>query len=101
MSGKTNSSTLIQNRISKPKLYAVTLHNDDYTTMDFVTLILIKIYHKTEAEATSIMLNVHNLGKCIVDIYTLDIAMTKKMQTQQLANEKGFPLKVTVDEVMQ
>lgn len=87
--------------LKKPKLYAVTMHNDDYTTMDFVVDILIKIFHKTHEQAANIMLSVHNNGKGIAGVYTLDIAMTKKLQTEQSAKEKNFPLKITLEEAME
>ena len=87
--------------IKKPQMYAVVIYNDDYTTMDFVIEILVKIFHKTSVEASEIMMHVHTNGKGEAGVYTYDIALTKKLQTEQWANEKGFPLKITIDEAME
>lgn len=76
----------------KPKMYRVILLNDDYTTMDFVIEILIAVFNKNAAEATRIMLDVHEKGKGIVGIYTYDIARTKIVQVEQIAKEREFPL---------
>lgn len=80
----------------KPNMYAVIMHNDDYTTMDFVVSALMKIFHKTPEEAHSIMLEVHKTGKSVVGIYTYDIAVSKRIQAEKYAEQNGFPLKITV-----
>lgn len=87
-----------QTHIKKPRNYVVIIHNDDYTTMDFVVHVLVKIFHKTQKEAIDIMTRVHNEGIGIVGVYSFDIAMTKKMETEALANRSNFPLKITIDE---
>ncbi len=84
--------------IKEPKLYRVILHNDDYTTMDFVIEILICVFHKPAAEATRIMLDVHKKGKGICGIYHYDIAATKVAQVHQLARQREFPLKCSLEE---
>ena len=81
----------------KPNMYAVIMHNDDYTTMDFVVSVLTKIFHKTDEESHKIMMKVHTTGKSIVGIYTYDIAMSKRVQAESYATENEFPLKITVD----
>ncbi len=81
-----------------PKMYRVVLYNDDYTTMDFVVRILISVFHKPGAEATSIMLDVHKKGAGICGVYTHDIAVTKINQVQQMASQKEFPLKCSLEE---
>ncbi len=101
MSNKSKPVIHTFNKIAKPHMYSVTMHNDDYTTMDFVILVLIKIFHKDEAEANTIMMDVHKSGKSVVGIYTYDLAVTKKIMAQQMSAERGFPLKVTVEEVIQ
>ena len=84
-------------KLSSPRLYAVIMYNDDYTTMDFVVTILMKVFHKTETEAQALMLEVHNAGKSAVGIYPYDLAVTRRMQAEQLAAKHAFPLKITVD----
>ena len=90
-----------QVKVRKPKMYAVIMHNDDYTAMDFVVEILVKIFHKTQVEASEIMILVHEQGRGVAGVYTYDIAMTKKLQTETLANEKNYPLKITLDETIE
>ena len=85
--------------IQKPKLYAVIIHNDDITTMDFVVDVLMQIFNKNAVEAASLMMDVHEKGHGIAGVYTYDIACTKVMQTNQRAAEKNFPLKLTIEEV--
>ncbi len=85
----------------KPKLYCVILHNDDYTSMEFVVNILINIFHKSESDAFNLMMNVHKNGKACAGVYTYDIAMTKKLEVEKLARNEDFPLKLTIDEAME
>jgi ATP-dependent Clp protease adaptor protein ClpS len=84
--------------IREPKLYRVILHNDDYTTMDFVIEVLVAVFHKPAAAATKIMLDVHKKGKGICGVYTYDIAATKVDQVNQLAKKWEFPLKCSLEE---
>jgi len=84
--------------LSEPKLFAVILHNDDITTMDFVVELLVRIFHKTTTEGAEIMMNVHERGKGVAGVYTYDIAVTKKHQADLMSRERNFPLKLTVDE---
>ncbi len=86
-------------RLDEPTKYKVLLHNDDYTTMDFVIEILMAIFHKSRFEAEQIMLKVHREGKAVCGIYTYDIAQTKVYQVRKLAKSNGFPLLATVEEV--
>ncbi len=85
-------------KLEDPKKYKVFLLNDDYSTMDFVIDILIKVFRKTQDESTEIMLNIHNKGKELCGIYTHEIASTKVAQVKVLAREKGFPLKAVMEE---
>jgi len=81
-----------------PNLYAVIIHNDDITTMDFVTEVLTQVFGKTPLDAAALMMEVHELGHGIAGVYVYDIAITKKSQADRLAAERGFPLKLTVRE---
>ena len=85
-------------RVTTPKMYKVILHNDDYTSMEFVIEILIKIFNKQTADATAIMLDVHKKGSGLCGIYTYDIAVTKVAQVQTMAEENQFPLKCSYEE---
>jgi len=83
--------------IDYPSMYRVILHNDDYTTMEFVINILTSIFHMPEQKATKIMLDVHKKGKGECGFYTYDIAVTKVNQVHELAKENGFPLKASYE----
>ncbi len=90
--------TLPEDRVElqEPPLYKVLLHNDDYTTMDFVVIILESIFNKDTTEATKIMLDVHNQGIGVAGIYTREIGETKIAQVHRLAKTKQFPLKCSL-----
>ena len=77
--------------------YKVIMHNDDVTTMDFVVMVLTDVFYKTEEEAESLMLEIHNNGSAIVGRYTWDIARTKQQRVQTLAAQEDFPLRVTLE----
>jgi ATP-dependent Clp protease adaptor protein ClpS len=81
-----------------PKMYRVILFNDDYTTMDFVVEILVSVFGKPAAEATRIMLDVHNKGRGVCGVYTRDIAQTKVTRVHQLARKNQFPLRCSFEE---
>ncbi len=86
-------------KVVEPPLYKVLLHNDDYTTMDFVIMILETIFHKSAGEATRIMLNVHQQGIGVAGIYTREIADTKVHIVHDLAQKNEFPLKCSMEQV--
>ena len=84
-------------KTKKPKQYKVVLHNDNYTTMEFVVLVLMKFFHKNETEATHIMLTVHHKGTGVAGVYTKDVAETKVAQVTSFAQDNGMPLKLTTE----
>jgi ATP-dependent Clp protease adaptor protein ClpS len=84
-------------KTAEPPKYACVLHNDDYTTMEFVVEILQKYFHKTGEEAVQVMLRVHHSGSGVAGIYSLEIAETKAAQVEEYARSRGFPLKCTVE----
>lgn len=84
--------------LKEPAKYKVVLHNDDYTSMDFVVDILMRIFYKNYEEAQRIMLQVHENGKAVCGIYSFEIAQTKAQQVKQLAKQSGFPLLATIEE---
>jgi len=87
-----------QTRLQEPRLYRVMLLNDDYTTMDFVVKVIMAVFHRGAAEATRIMLDVHQKGRGVVGTYTRDIAMTKVAQVHEMARENEFPLRAAAEE---
>jgi ATP-dependent Clp protease adaptor protein ClpS len=97
----TGDSTLTESRsdqkLEQPRMWRVLLHNDDYTTQDFVVWVLETVFHKATAEAFDIMLSVHRSGMGIAGVYTHDVAETKLKTTRQLAEEHEFPLLVTME----
>lgn len=85
--------------VDEPKMYRVIIHNDHYTTMDFVVEVLVKVFHKPAAEATMIMLDVHKKGLGVCGVYTYDIAATKVGQVHMMAKQREFPLRCSMEEV--
>ena len=83
--------------VKEPPVYKVLLHNDDYTTMEFVVEVLIYVFNKAVSEATRIMLNVHRRGVGVCGYYPYEVAETKVDTVHLLAREKGFPLKCTME----
>ncbi len=84
-------------KVKEPEMYRVVLHNDDYTTMEFVVEVLVKVFRKTVMDATKIMLSVHKYGRGHVGVYTYDIAATKVQQVRRMAREREYPLKCTIE----
>ncbi|MGA7614480.1 MAG: ATP-dependent Clp protease adaptor ClpS [Thermoanaerobaculia bacterium] len=85
-------------KVRKPPLYKVLLHNDDYTTMDFVVQILESIFHRSTPEAIQVMLSVHRRGVGIAGVFTYEIAEMKVAQVTALAQAHEFPLLCTLEE---
>ncbi|WP_294374405.1 ATP-dependent Clp protease adaptor ClpS [uncultured Clostridium sp.] len=85
-------------RMKKPKNYKVIMHNDDYTTMEFVIEVLVRIFNKSVVEAEKIMLDVHKKGRGVAGIYSYDIAVTKVAAAMSMAKNEGFPFKMTTEE---
>lgn len=97
MSHKTETIEKPKVEFSKPRLYKVILHNDNYTTMEFVVEILMNVFHKNSLDAEKIMRDVHDTGKGIVGLYPYDLAYTSVLLVEQRAEEEGFPLKITME----
>lgn len=85
--------------IREPDRYQVILHNDDYTTMNFVVEILQTIFHKNANEARAIMLKIHEYGTGLCGTFTCEIAETKVRQVRFAARSAGFPLKCTMEKI--
>jgi ATP-dependent Clp protease adaptor protein ClpS len=84
-------------KTEQPRKYQVVLHNDDYTTMEFVVHVLMRFFHKSETEATRIMLHVHHRGYGIVGTFTRDVAETKAAQVMEYARQHDHPLKCSAE----
>ncbi len=85
-------------QVRRPKKYEVLMHNDDFTPMDFVSLVLMAVFHKDENHALALMLHIHNCEYAVVGVYVRDIALTLQARATEMAREEGYPLRVTVRE---
>ena len=95
LSEKTDSNVFEKNQ--EPPMFKVILHNDDYTTMDFVVEVLMYVFNKSTEDAIRIMMNVHQKGQGLCGVYTHDIAETKVDLVHRLARERNFPLKCSME----
>ncbi len=84
-------------RTKKPPMYKVLLHNDDYTTKEFVVFVLQSVFHRNEADAIAIMEHVHSQGVGVAGVYTYEVAETKVTKTQQLARAHEYPLQLSIE----
>ena len=87
----------VEKELKEPDMYNVVLHNDDYTTREFVVEVLQIVFHKPAIEATRIMLDVHKKGRGVVGVYSWDVAQSKAAMVHRMAKEREFPLKCTVE----
>lgn len=92
-------SVIDRRDLLRPRRYRVVLHNDDYTTMEFVIQILLDLFHKTRTEAMHLMLHVHAKGRGVCGEYPHDVAETKVALVTDRAKESGFPLLCTMEPV--
>jgi ATP-dependent Clp protease adaptor protein ClpS len=83
--------------VKKPDMYRVLLHNDHYTTMDFVVYILMHVFHMPELKAIQIMRDVHRRGIGVCGVYTYDIAVTKVESVHLIAKERQYPLRCSYE----
>ena len=95
--GDTALATRSKKKVGRPNLYKVLLLNDDYTTMDFVTMILETVFHHSKAEAEKIMMEVHEKGVGVAGIYSFEVAETKVKKVVDLARENEHPLRCTME----
>ena len=99
MSDENQSDSIVQDRIlvKRPSKYKVLIHNDDYTTMEFVIYVLESIFGKSTAEAQKIMLKVHKEGHGVCGVYTFEIAEAKQCQVVEAASSEGHPLRCSIE----
>ena len=93
----TGTATRDRVRIEEPRRYKVVFHNDDFTTMEFVTEVLRQVFNKPADEAVTLMMRVHREGQAVVGIYSYDVAMTKASTATSMARREGFPLNITCE----
>lgn len=86
-----------QQKLKEPEMYRVILHNDHYTTMDFVIEVLVTVFHMPTAKATQVMLDVHRKGVGMCGVYTYDIAVTKVEQVHLMAKAREYPLRCSYE----
>jgi ATP-dependent Clp protease adaptor protein ClpS len=87
-----------EEKVERPPLYRVILHNDDYTTMDFVVFILQAVFHRSFADAFRLMLDVHSRGRGVAGVFTYEVAEMKIAETMDLARANEYPLLCTMEE---
>lgn len=85
-------------RTAPPSLFRVLMHNDDYTTMEFVVEVLEMVFHKSPTDAHRIMLCIHNEGMGVCGIFPHEIAETKVARVHRMARQAGFPLRCSLEE---
>ena len=90
---------ITESNIKMPRLFKVIMHNDNITEMDFVVDVLMNVFQKTRDDAVTTMVDIHNHGQGIAGVYIYDIAVSKKLQTDRLSSTRGFPLRLSLDEV--
>ncbi len=83
--------------LREPRRYKVIMHNDDFTTMEFVVKVLETVFFKSAVEAETIMLAVHNSGKAVVGVYSYDIAVSKTKKAMEMAYRERFPFRMTYE----
>lgn len=86
-----------QKKLKRPRLYRVLLHNDDYTTREFVVHVLHTVFHLGEQAAIRVMLHVHHNGVGVAGVFTREVAETKIQRVERLAQEQEFPLRLTME----
>src|SRR5574337_506332 len=91
--------TETKKKLKRPPLYKVLLHNDDYTTKEFVVEVLQYVFYKEHTEAVQIMLHVHKKGIGVAGVYTYEVAETKVALVETLARRHEYPLKCTMEEI--
>ena len=94
---ETVTATRDKEKVKQPRLYRVLLHNDDYTTREFVVYVLQTVFHKSENDAVRVMLHVHHNGVGVAGVYSYEVAETKLRTVEQMAREQEFPLRLSME----
>ena len=91
------TETKKEQKLQRPPMFRVLVHNDDYTTREFVVDVLRGVFRHTEAEAVRVMLHVHNNGMGVAGVFTREVAETKIAIVENLAREREYPLRLTME----
>jgi ATP-dependent Clp protease adaptor protein ClpS len=94
---QSGTTTIRREKLQPPRLHKVLMHNDDYTTMEFVIHVLQKYFNKNHGEAQAIMLEVHTRGFGVCGIFTYEVAESKAAKVIKYARENGHPLKCSTE----
>lgn len=94
---RIQSDSQAEEVVDHPRLWKVLLHNDDFTTQEFVVWVLESIFHLSHADAFAIMMHVHQSGVGVAGLFTRDVAETKVKATEQLAEQHEYPLLATLE----
>lgn len=89
----------VKNKIKEPRRFKVMVLNDDYTPMDFVIAMLVRVFRHKQSEALSLTLQIHNEGSAVAGVYNYEIAEQKGLEANELARENGHPLQIKVEAV--
>lgn len=95
--GEERVDVAVRDRVERPRRFKVLLHNDDFTPMEFVIMVLMELFHRSSAEATRIMLHVHRNGVGVAGVFSREIAEAKAARTIQAARDAGFPLMASTE----
>lgn len=95
--GEGAVATEPERKVQRPRLYKVLLHNDDYTTMEFVVMVLMSVFHHAEPQAAHIMLQVHQQGVGVAGVYSYEVAEARIEKVSRLAREHEFPLRCSME----
>lgn len=93
----TAVDTRTEKKVSRPRMWKVLLHNDHYTTREFVVMVLVDVFNKSETDAVQIMMHVHHQGVGVAGVYTHDVAQTKIDKVHRLARAYEYPLKLSME----
>ncbi len=94
---KQDLALLDKEKVSPPRMWKVLVHNDDYTTMEFVVFVFMKFFKKTPEDAQKLTLKIHNEGLALAGIYTFEIAETLSGKVNKYARSQGHPLKTSIE----
>src|SRR5258705_1947378 len=93
----TLTDSRVDEQVDHPKLWRVLLHNDDFTTQEFVVWVLETVFNMPNAQAVAVMMHVHEAGIGVAGLFTRDVAETKVKTTRSLAEQHEYPLLVTLE----